>query len=137
MNSELKVCHCCGVAKPVKWFHKNNRNSDGLQDRCKQCVSDYVKEHKARIRETRNKWAVLNKEKIKACAEKYRADGKKKPKTPEQYSWYSMNQRCNNPKDPSFSEYGGRGIAICEQWSRFSAFLSDMGLAQKARQLTE
>ncbi len=38
-----------------------------------------------------------------------------------------MRQRCNNPKSMSFVDYGARGIAICERWDDFVAFLGDMG----------
>jgi hypothetical protein len=38
-----------------------------------------------------------------------------------------MRQRCNNPRDPSYARYGGRGITVCERWANFDAFLSDMG----------
>jgi hypothetical protein len=27
-----------------------------------------------------------------------------------------MRQRCNNPKDISYPNYGGRGIRVCEEW---------------------
>jgi hypothetical protein len=27
-----------------------------------------------------------------------------------------MKRRCCNPKDPSHKNYGGRGIAICDEW---------------------
>ena len=30
--------------------------------------------------------------------------------------WYSMKHRCNNKKDPSYRYYGGRGIAVCDEW---------------------
>ena len=30
--------------------------------------------------------------------------------------WYGMRQRCNNPKDISYPNYGGRGIRVCEEW---------------------
>ena len=36
--------------------------------------------------------------------------------------WKSMRQRCGNPKDTSYKDYGGRGIGICEAWSDYSAF---------------
>ena len=27
-----------------------------------------------------------------------------------------MKQRCYNPNNPNYADYGGRGIAICEEW---------------------
>lgn len=30
--------------------------------------------------------------------------------------WYNMTQRCNNPKDKGYKNYGGRGITVCEEW---------------------
>jgi hypothetical protein len=42
--------------------------------------------------------------------------------------WSSIIQRCTNPKNPSFSYYGGRGIRICERWRNdFALFIADMG----------
>jgi hypothetical protein len=39
-----------------------------------------------------------------------------------------MIQRCENPSNPAYKNYGGRGITICERWrNSFSDFLSDMG----------
>jgi hypothetical protein len=38
-----------------------------------------------------------------------------------------MIQRCDNPKDAGYSNYGGRGITVCEHWHRFENFLADMG----------
>lgn len=36
--------------------------------------------------------------------------------------WDSMRQRCNNPNDTAYHNYGGRGIRICEEWDDFSVF---------------
>lgn len=42
--------------------------------------------------------------------------------------WDHMKQRCNNPTNASFKNYGGRGITVCDEWNKsFSAFYSDMG----------
>jgi hypothetical protein len=38
-----------------------------------------------------------------------------------------MRQRCQNPKNPSFAYYGGRGIVVCARWSSFGLFLADVG----------
>lgn len=37
-----------------------------------------------------------------------------------------MRSRCNNPKDPQYESYGGRGIAICERWLSFNNFILDV-----------
>jgi len=42
-------------------------------------------------------------------------------------SWKNMRQRCNNPNHTSYSDYGGRGISICDRWNSFENFLLDMG----------
>ena len=47
--------------------------------------------------------------------------------SPEYYSWSSMIQRCTNPKNPAFHNYGGRGITVCERWQKFEDFYADMG----------
>jgi hypothetical protein len=41
--------------------------------------------------------------------------------------WQNMIQRCTNPKNNSWSDYGGRGITVCIQWETFENFLADMG----------
>lgn len=41
--------------------------------------------------------------------------------------WGSMRDRCNNPQNPSYEQYGGRGIKVCERWDDFNLFLADMG----------
>ena len=40
--------------------------------------------------------------------------------------WVSMRQRCENPNDPAYGNYGGRGIKVCKRWSKFEDFLADV-----------
>jgi len=47
--------------------------------------------------------------------------------TPGYKSWEHMRGRCRNPKHASYSEYGERGITVCERWDDFDNFLDDMG----------
>lgn len=38
--------------------------------------------------------------------------------------WCNMNSRCYNKKVPNFMNYGGRGIAVCDEWRNdFASFL--------------
>jgi len=47
--------------------------------------------------------------------------------SPTYQAWAAMRHRCLRPSNPRFADYGGRGITVCERWSSFAAFLSDMG----------
>lgn len=38
--------------------------------------------------------------------------------------WNNMKTRCENPKSRSFTDYGGRGISIGEEWRSFDRFLA-------------
>lgn len=43
-------------------------------------------------------------------------------------SWVSAKQRCYNPNNHNYSQYGGRGIKMCDRWKEsFVLFLEDMG----------
>lgn len=42
-------------------------------------------------------------------------------------SWQKMIERCYNPRDISYRNYGGRGIKVCDRWKQFAAFYQDMG----------
>ena len=43
------------------------------------------------------------------------------------HSWYNMLQRCNNPKNRAYKNYGNRGITVCKRWANFENFFDDMG----------
>lgn len=47
--------------------------------------------------------------------------------SPEYRVWNAMVERCSNPKNIGYENYGGRGIKVCERWMKFSNFISDMG----------
>lgn len=48
--------------------------------------------------------------------------------TPEYHAWASMKARCSQESQPKWLDYGGRGIRVCERWSKsYPAFLEDMG----------
>ncbi len=45
-------------------------------------------------------------------------------------AWGNMKQRCLNPNNPNYKNYGGRGISVCKRWLSwtygFKNFLEDM-----------
>lgn len=42
-------------------------------------------------------------------------------------TWHGMIDRCENPANKYFKDYGGRGISVCEQWKDLRIFVADMG----------
>lgn len=39
-------------------------------------------------------------------------------KQPLYCTWKNMKKRCNNPNATEYKNYGGRGISVCEEWSK-------------------
>lgn len=49
---------------------------------------------------------------------------------PEYKAWTALRNRCSNPNNPGYINYGGRGITVCERWQGehgFENFFEDMG----------
>jgi hypothetical protein len=60
-------------------------------------------------------------------AQRFTTHGESK-RTPEYEAWVSSKQRCTNPNNPRYADYGGRGISVCPRWAdSFESFLADMG----------
>ena len=49
-------------------------------------------------------------------------------KTSEYSIWSGMIQRCHNPNNRRYKDYGERGIYVCDRWRDFVNFFEDMGL---------
>lgn len=41
-------------------------------------------------------------------------------------TWHSMKQRCNNPRNKDYHNYGARGITVCNEWETFQGFLGSI-----------
>lgn len=48
--------------------------------------------------------------------------------------WHDMVRRCTDPRRIRYSQYGGRGITVCDDWMYFENFVRDMG--QRPNKLT-
>lgn len=52
--------------------------------------------------------------------------------SPTYHAWSSMIQRCTNPRNPRFGDWGGRGVTVCARWlpragGSFDNFFADTG----------
>lgn len=54
------------------------------------------------------------------------------------HTWYSMMQRCYNPKHHNYHSYGARGIFVCEEWHDPQKFIewARTTIGKKDRNLT-
>lgn len=51
-------------------------------------------------------------------------------KHPLYHCWYNMNDRCYDPTNKQWDDYGGRGITVCDEWrypKGLAQFIADMG----------
>jgi hypothetical protein len=54
--------------------------------------------------------------------------------TKEYECWSRMIDRCYNPRNKSYKDYGGRGMLICPEWREsFAAFFAYMGKRPSAK----
>jgi hypothetical protein len=104
--------------KKVKWF----------------CVCDcgnhaVVDGFKLRSGETKSCGCLQRDQQSKRIAQANTRHGqnKKGQQTRTHKSWTAMIQRCTNPKNTSYVNYGGRGVKVCERWRVFENFFADMG----------
>lgn len=103
----------------------NGRNKHGRSEwRCRCDCGGYVYPETARLRAGA----------VKSCGCLQRDLARARRVThdmtnhPLYRTWLSMKQRCANPANRQFLDYGGRGIRVCDAWkSDFAQFVQDMG----------
>lgn len=59
-----KVCSRCRRELPVSEFNKNKRNKDGIDNKCRQCASEYYKNNKEHVKTIVREYRMTEKGKI-------------------------------------------------------------------------
>lgn len=102
----LKVCEFSHIYKHMSYW---------------KCVCDCGKTHTVC-------GACLTAGRIKSCGclhaekSKERATKHGQAHTKLYYVWQSMIKRCEKEKDPSYVNYGARGISVCPEWHDYKIF---------------
>ena len=69
-DTQKKTCRSCGLLKNLELFNKSKANTDGYNNQCKQCQSDYKKEYfiknKERLSDKFKTLSEEDKERIRA-----------------------------------------------------------------------
>ena len=75
VDHKSKACSKCHTIKPFNQFHKNKTKSDGLESRCKTCVSDSKRDKYVQLKsktKTKNKIQIRNTKVIGGLSQKSR-----------------------------------------------------------------
>ena len=103
---------------------KNQFNSDKVFVKCKTCQKEF-RISPSRINNVKfcsmDCYSQTKKGKIFANYKHGMAN-----KWPMYGVWKGMRKRCNNPKEPAYKDYGGRGIKVCDRWDSYFNFFTDM-----------
>ena len=77
-------------------------------------------------------WSADRREKTgELCREKFQKHGGTGSRLYR--TWDNMKRRCNNPKIKDYTNYGGRGIAVCQEWQHSFEAFRDWALANGYR----
>lgn len=107
----------------VLGLHKKNGSSNGSW----WCLCDCgairsVRGNKLRSGSTKS-CGCFSRDAIRASVTKHGMSN-----SPEYHSWANIKARCLNPNNTHYSDYGGRGITVCNRWlESFDNFFADMG----------
>lgn len=69
-----------------------------------------------------------NSKSCRRCSNRRTSRSHGRCKTKAYRAWNSIKTRCYNPSSPTYRNYGGRGIKVCDRWLKsFEDFYSDVG----------
>jgi len=111
------------VETGIKHLDKNGHNIQFCRVRC-DCGREVETRKKNITHGISRSCGCLHDELV--TARNYRHGGSHRPL----YNiWIHLRMRCNNPNDKRYSDYGGRGIAVCQEWDTSFPAFRDWALA--------
>ncbi len=104
------------------------KNNGRVRYKCLcDCGTEVITESSYLVQGKKKSCGCLRKE-VTIARSKARYSETSKRNTKLYHRYHSMYQRCTNPNNPSWHNYGGRGITMCDRWlSSYDNFLADMG----------
>lgn len=119
ISTESVLSEKYGKLKPLKELRLKNRRAFYCKCDCGNFKNIFLKY--LRNGDTRS-CGCINKKETSARFKKHGMS-----RTNEYNIWLAMISRCENVKNKSFLNYGGRGISVCSSWKKFENFIKDMG----------
>lgn len=113
-----KVCPKCKRELGVDQFSKNSTRKDGLQSECRGCFKRRMKKYRQRRPKAYLEYYQRKNttpERLKYMR-KYRQKYNVIPKNRVRHIWHLIWNRCYNPFDPGYEDYGLIGIRMCKRW---------------------
>jgi hypothetical protein len=101
-------------------------------------VQQFTPEQRVRRRQVQKAYEAAHREEISARQRAYYVTHPGKKATaaawnaahPRRNMWAALKNRCTNPANVNYKNYGGRGITVCDRWlgkDGFRNFEADMG----------
>jgi hypothetical protein len=118
----MKTCTVCKNSFDLEMFCKNRRSADGRHYVCRSCHN-----------QDKSEYRLKKKDFIREQGKKYYDTRFSSKEGLIRRVWDLMKQRCNNPDNPSYKNYGGRGIRI--EWNSFEEFYNDMSGGYEPKRL--
>lgn len=116
------------------YVRKNVKDSVCRVDGCNEIVGDHGS-HGMCHKHARKEWGIrtnyAQKQKGKAAANRVKTRYGQAIRHPLYHTWMAMKDRCRNPKNKAYKNYGGRGIYVDTRWlgrQGFWNFVDDMGV---------
>ena len=120
----MKACTKCTSLKGLIEFGKSSRAKDGLSSWCKKCTREASKVRnkeryerdplfRKRLNTDRKERYTFDPPYVEAISKAVERHLLKNPMLP---TWKAMINRCYNLDRNNYKNYGGRGIAVCEDW---------------------